>query len=158
MSIKARLAQAGVTGVLALAGTLTYFHEGDVRSVYFDPTGTLTVCSGHTRSKLELGQVFSEADCTDKFIQDLKVAQADVKACIKTPLPERTEAALVSFTFWAGRTHLCSSTLAQKANQGDLVGACQELPRWVYSKGQVLPGLVTRRKAELKLCLEGVVP
>lgn len=157
MAIKARLIAAGLSSVLTLAGGSVYLYEGDSPDVYRDATGTLTVCAGHTRSELQLGEVFSQEKCTDLFIQDLRVAQSDIKACISGPLPERTEAALVSFAFNVGRTQLCSSTLARKANQGDLVGACQELPRWVYSKGQVLPGLITRRDAEMRLCLEGVI-
>lgn len=156
MGIKARLAAAGVSGVLALAGGIAYQHEGEVTKVYRDPVGVLTACVGHTSPALRMGQTFSKQECTDKFIQDLRTAQAAVRRCIKHPLPIYTEAALISFTFNVGSGALCTSTLAKLANTGNLVAACQQLPRWVHADKQKLPGLVTRRHDELQMCLRGV--
>jgi lysozyme len=156
MSIKARLAAAGVVGAIALAGPVAYKWEGEVPKVYVDPVGILTACVGHTSPSLRAGQHFSKQECTELFVKDLRIAQAAVKRCIKYPLPVHTEAALISFTFNVGGSALCTSTLAKLANAGDLVGACKQLPRWVFGGGKVLPGLVNRRKDELNLCLWGV--
>ena len=41
--------------------------------------------------------------------------------------------------------------MARKLKAGDIPGACNELPRWIYAKGKVLPGLVARRAAESAL-------
>ena len=62
-------------------------------------------------------------------------------------------AAIVDFTFNIGAGRLQTSTLRWRINQRDWLAAGQELRRWVYGGGKVLPGLVTRREAEAALIL-----
>ena len=50
-----------------------------------------------------------------------------------------------------GSEAFCNSTLARKANSGDLAGACAELSRWTRAGGVVWPGLVKRRALERKV-------
>ena len=57
-------------------------------------------------------------------------------------------AAIVALTFSVGAGRLQTSTLRRRVNQRDWGAAAQELRRWVYGGGKVLPGLVTRREAE----------
>ncbi|HTD03821.1 lysozyme [Undibacterium sp.] len=56
--------------------------------------------------------------------------------------------------FGSGRAIII--TMVRKLNAGDYAGACNELPRWVYAGGKILPGLVKRRAAEQELCLRGL--
>jgi len=65
--------------------------------------------------------------------------------------PEGRLAAIVDFTFNLGAGRLQTSTLRRRINQRDWVAVAQELRRWVYGGGKVLPGLVIRRDAELRL-------
>ena len=46
-----------------------------------------------------------------------------------------------------------NSTLVKRLIKGENPNtvAAQELPKWVYGGGKVLPGLVKRRNAEVKL-------
>jgi lysozyme len=67
--------------------------------------------------------------------------------------PEGRLAAIVDFTFNLGAGRLQASTLRRRVNQRDWVAARQELSRWVYGGGKVLPGLVARREAEVGLLL-----
>ncbi len=62
--------------------------------------------------------------------------------------PQRRLSAIVDFTFNLGAGRLQTSTLRRRINLRDWVAAGQELRRWVYGGGKVLPGLVTRREAE----------
>lgn len=64
-------------------------------------------------------------------------------------------AAIVDFTFNLGAGRLQTSTLRRRVNQRDWVAAGQELRRWVYGGGKVLPGLVARRAAEVSLLAGG---
>ena len=57
----------------------------------------------------------------------------------------------MAFTFNLGGGRLQTSTLRRRINQRDWSAAAVELARWVYGAGRVLPGLVTRRKAEERL-------
>ncbi|WP_439650203.1 glycoside hydrolase family protein [Isoalcanivorax beigongshangi] len=51
-----------------------------------------------------------------------------------------------------GAGGLQTSTRGLRVNQRDWIGAGQELRRWVYGGGKVLPrGLVARREAEIAL-------
>ena len=60
-------------------------------------------------------------------------------------------AAIVDFTFNLGAGRLQASTLRRRINQRDWTAAGQELRRWVYGGGKVLPGLVAHRKTEATL-------
>lgn len=61
--------------------------------------------------------------------------------------------ALVSWAFNVGCGNAASSTLIQRLNNGEdpSAVATNELPQWNKSGGEVLPGLVRRRKAEVDL-------
>ena len=61
--------------------------------------------------------------------------------------------ALVSFAFNAGLGNLQRSTIRMKANRGDWEGAAEAFMVWTKGGGKVLPGLVKRREAEVKLFL-----
>ncbi len=60
-------------------------------------------------------------------------------------------AAIVDFTFNLGAGRLQTSTLRRRVNQRDWAASAQELSRWIYGGGKVLPGLVARRQAEAAL-------
>ena len=60
-------------------------------------------------------------------------------------------AAIVDFTFNLGAGRLQTSTLRRRINQRDWSSAVNELRRWVYGAGKILPGLVARREAEVFL-------
>jgi len=65
--------------------------------------------------------------------------------------PVRRLAAIVDFTFNLGAGPLQASTLRRRVNQRDWAGTAQELRRWIYGGGKVLPGLILRREAETLL-------
>jgi lysozyme len=151
---KARLIAAAIA-VSATGVAFISKHEGLRTSAYVDPVGVVTVCYGHTGTA-RLGQVFSHEACQGLLREDLREAERAVKRFISVPLPQPTFDALVSFTFNVGAGNLQRSTLRRKANAGDLVGACNEILKWRYARGVVLPGIVTRRAAEHRMCLSGL--
>ena len=59
--------------------------------------------------------------------------------------------AIVDFAYNLGVGRLQTSTLRRKINAQDWEGAKEQLLLWVRGGGRVLPGLVTRRKAEAAL-------
>lgn len=155
MAIKTRLVQVGAPAVIVAAGVLAYYFEGEHRKPYVDPVGIPTVCVGETGRAVVLGKTYTPEECARLYVDSLTTAAHHVERC--TPnLPENMKPPLVSFAFNVGGGAYCRSTLARKANAGDLVGACKELLRWTYAGGRQLPGLVRRRKAEADLCLRGI--
>ena len=93
----------------------------------------------------------TRAQCRALLEADL-ARHAEALACIRQPLTDGQKAAFVSFAYNVGPRAFCDSTLAKKANAGDIPGACAELSKWVYAKGQRLLGLVKRRAAERAMC------
>ncbi|GAA3304125.1 hypothetical protein GCM10020218_103070 [Dactylosporangium vinaceum] len=61
--------------------------------------------------------------------------------------------ALVSWTYNIGNGNMQSSDLVSRMNAGEdpVAVANNELPQWIHSNGQVMDGLVRRRKEEVNL-------
>lgn len=132
--------------------------EGVRYEPYYDIGGVLTVCYGHTGDDIVQGKRYTKAECLDILERDTIRFDRAVDRCIQTPLPDDTKAAFISFAFNVGEAAMCKSTLARLANQGDLVGACNQLPRWRFVKGHEVRGLLNRRISEKSLCLRGLSP
>lgn len=133
---------AGLAGIM--------LHEGSVPRVYLDPVGIPTACVGHTGTvtRADIGLPMSRAVCEYLLSQDVQEAEAAVRRCTTAKVTQEQYDSLVSFTFNVGAANYCGSTLLRKANAGDCLGAANEFNRWVYARGQRLPGLVTRRSHE----------
>lgn len=120
---------------------------------YVCPAGFWTVGYGHlcTQDHSPLTQDEAEA----YLAQDLvKALSATLRYCpVLATAPEQRLAAIVDFTFNLGGGRLQTSTLRRRINQQDWSSAALELRRWVYGGGKILPGLVTRRDAEIALLL-----
>ena len=155
MTPRQRLVAKIGAGAVALVLPVVMLYEGTVLRTYKDPVSILTACTGHTGPELRMGQTFTKEQCETMLYGDL-LKHADALNCIKTPLTDNQKAAFLSFAFNVGNGAFCKSTLARKANAGDLMGACAELSRWVMAGGRELPGLVKRRAAERQLCEKGL--
>ena len=142
-------------GATALAVPLVMLYEGTVLQSYRDPIGIITACVGHTGPELRMGQRYTRQQCEDMLYGDL-LKHAQALDCIKQPMTDGQKAAFLSFAFNVGTSAFCDSTLARKANAGDMAGACAELSRWTRAGGRELPGLVKRRAAERELCERGL--
>ena len=121
---------------------------------YVCPAGFWTIGYGHlcTQNHPPITQDEAEA----YLAQDLvKALNATLRYCpVLATEPEGRLAAIVDFTFNLGAGRLQTSTLRRRVNQRDWVAVGQELRRWVYGGGKVLPGLVTRREAEMAFLYE----
>ena len=142
-------------GAVALVVPLVMLWEGTVLRSYRDPIGIITACVGHTGPELRMGQRYTRQQCENMLYGDL-LKHADALGCIKRPMTDGQKAAFLSFAFNVGNKAFCDSTLARKANAGDMPGACAELSRWTHAGGRELPGLVKRRAAERQLCEKGL--
>lgn len=145
-----RKGSAALAVVVALVGGF----EGLRTYAYRDPVGIPTICFGETRG-VKMGDTATVEQCQQMLGDRLVEFSAGVDRCLTANVPAQSYAAFVSFAYNVGTGAFCSSTLVKKANAGDLVGACNQLPRWTRAAGIVLPGLVNRRSQEQALCLEG---
>ncbi|SFB02545.1 lysozyme [Collimonas sp. OK607] len=118
---------------------------------YVCPAGFWTIGYGHLCVHDHPPITQDEAEAY--LAQDLvKALNSTLRYCpVLATEPEGRLAAIVDFTFNLGTGRLQTSTLRRRINQRDWSAAGQELHRWVYGGGKILPGLVTRRQAEVVL-------
>lgn len=123
-------------------------HDPSRAHPYVCPAGYWTIGYGHLCDTTH--PPISEAEAEVYLARDLNAAlAATLRYCpVLATEPEGRLAAIVDFTFNLGAGRLQTSTVRRRINQRDWVAAGQELQRWVYGGGKVLPGLVTRREAE----------
>lgn len=131
-------------------------HEGWINIGYRDPVSIATRCVGHTGPEVKVGVRYSDAICKQDLAMDLIKHGLEIDQCLTRDIPDTSRAAFTSFAFNVGSAKFCASTMARKANAGDLAGACAELDRWVFAGGRKLRGLERRRKDERALCEKGL--
>jgi lysozyme len=146
-----------VAVILATATPMVMVHEGLRTKAYLDPVGIPTICFGETLG-VKMGDVKSEQECTDMLQPRLEGFLTHMRSCTRseTPIPAKTEAAFLSFTYNLGTGVYCRNIAGKRINVGDLEGACAALLLYTKAGGRELRGLVTRRKEEHALCVEGL--
>jgi len=124
---------------------------------YICPAGFWTIGYGHLCDSKH--PPITEAEAEVYLARDLQSALvATLRYCpVLATEPESRLAAIVDFTFNLGAGRLQTSTLRRRINQRDWAASAQELRRWVYGGGRVLPGLITRRVAESELLYQRVI-
>lgn len=119
--------------------------------------GIPTVCFGETRG-VKLGDRYTVEECKIMLGDGLVEFEAGMRKCLKAPdtVPDKPYVAFLSLSYNIGVGAFCRSSIARKANAGDLRGACNAITLYNRAGGRVVQGLVNRRAAERKLCLEGL--
>lgn len=139
--------------------------EGSRSQAYRDVRGLLTIGVGHliTQSELSSGKIYirgvpvkwrnglSNRDIDNLLAQDLERFNTAVNDAVTVNLRQYQFDSLVSFSFNVGPSAFRNSTLLKVLNQGNYNEVPNQFMRWVYSNGKKIPGLVHRRKREVKL-------
>ena len=126
------------------------------RDPYHCPAGILTDGIGNTQG-VKVGAHKTDKQIADDWDRNILAAERCVNRYANgKALPDNTFAAAVELTFNVGCPTMENSTFYNLLKQGDLRAACNELPRWVYSNGTKLKGLLTRREKSKALCLDGL--
>jgi lysozyme len=134
--------------------------EGFVPRPYNDAAGHATIGFGHlihhgpvtAADRAHWGTISRERGLV-LLSEDARGAAQAVEQHVRVPLSREQFDALVSFVFNVGTGAFGSSTLLRKLNAGDRHGAADEFLRWSRAGGRVLPGLLSRRRAERALFL-----
>jgi lysozyme len=115
---------------------------------YICPAGFWRIGYGHLCDPKH--SPITDAEGEINLAPDLQIAlAATLRYCPVLPTEhEGRLGAIIDFTFNLGAGRLQASTLRRCVNQRDWTAAANELRRWVYGGGKVLPGLVARREAE----------
>jgi lysozyme len=126
--------------------------EGFRAQPYKDPAGFLTVGYGHKINNVaEAGETWTPDQALLAMKADAAEACSNVLALVKVTLTQGQLDALTDFTFNLGSQRLGGSTLLRKLNAGLYTECPAEINRWNIAGGEVQPGLVIRRAAEVAL-------
>ncbi|KAF2964128.1 hypothetical protein GQX73_g9457 [Xylaria multiplex] len=134
--------------------------EGFSADVYDDPTGNPTIGYGHLCqltgcSEIPYSIPLSEADGKSLLADDVISPQDCIttQTAASVTLNANQYGALVSWAYNVGCGNSGSSSLITRLNNGEdpQTVIAEELPLWNKSGGEVLPGLVRRRAAEVDL-------
>lgn len=162
MANKRTKAGIGGAAVIALCVPFLTYWEGTDLVAKRDAIGTghpITYCHGQTDEfgKVKAGDRFTPAQCDALLAKSLPKYLAPLQACIKVAIPDKAMGAALDAAYNAGDAAVCHSPMVAKFNAGDIKGGCEAFAGWyVRAAGNVVRGLVRRREAERKLCLEGV--
>ncbi|BDR26746.1 lysozyme [Pseudomonas phage sp. LP] len=144
----------GAALAAALAGLVAL--EGSETTAYRDIAGVPTICSG-TTAGVKMGDKATPEQCYQMTLKDYQRFERIVLDAIKVPLNVNEQTALTFFCYNVGPV-CTTSTAFKRFNQGRATEGCQALAMWnkVTIDGQkvVSKGLVNRRNAEIKQCLE----
>ena len=136
-------------------------HE-DYRGAAYMPTpndrptigfGATTDMSGHP---VQIGEQTNPVRALIKLNADVTATQDALHQCIgDVPLYQHEWDAYISLAYNIGPGSFCRSTLVRFLHHSppDYPDACRQILRWDRQAGHVLPGLVTRRRAEYRLCM-----
>jgi lysozyme len=137
------------------------YHEAIVPYPYKDSAGIWTIGVGHTKyaghpdpSKLTPGQEYPLDFCMNLFKKDIKKYEQRVDKAVTVEIEQHEFDALVAFDYNTGGIYKASLTKA--LNSGDRKANVAKLfLNWVKAGGRVSKGLVNRRRAEMRLFLNG---
>jgi len=150
----------GLTVAGSIAVGLVGAWEGFRTKAYIPIPGDVpTICFGSTRG-VKMGDTKTAAECKALLGTELVEYEGNMRRCLVNPdkIPDKPYVTFLSLTYNIGSRGFCNSSIARKANAGDLRGACDALLLYNRASGRVVQGLVNRRKAERKMCLEGLAP
>ena len=128
-------------------------YEGLKLHSYYCPARKLTIGYGHTGPDVKSGMQISENMAELLLMKDCERFEKGILELVKVRLTENQLSALICFTFNVGREAFRNSTMLRLINERNIT-ASDEFLKWVHAGGQVLPGLVSRRKSERELFLK----
>ena len=145
-------AQAGEMALVMCVKQLIERDEGDVLTAYPDPgTGgdPWTIGYGHTGPDVTPGLTITEAQAQILLAGDLHKFEEGVKELVGTaPTNDNQFSAMVSLSYNIGLGNYGRSSVLRFHNQGNYQQAADAFLLWDKAAGNVLPGLVRRRRQE----------
>ncbi|BAP26825.1 MAG: lysozyme [Candidatus Liberibacter asiaticus] len=118
--------------------------------------GAWTIGYGHTGSDVTEGMTITEKEAEDFLLKDASKSLnllLESSPALKSTSENRL-VAVADFVFNLGIGNYNKSTFKQRVDAQDWEKAAEECKKWTKAGGKVLPGLVKRRDAEVKLLLE----
>jgi len=129
--------------------------EGLRIKAYKCPAAVWTFGYGHTSAagspEVSPGLEITKDEAEEILKRDMVQYEAGVEKLVKVELEQCQFDALVDFAYNAGVGALAKSTLLKKVNAEKFDEVPAEFMKWTKGGGKELPGLVRRRRAEVKI-------
>ena len=129
--------------------------EGLRLKAYKCPAAVWTIGYGHTSAAgapiVNPDLVITKDEAEEVLARDMEQYEEGVRKYVKVDLTQGQFDALVDFAYNAGVGALQKSTLLKKVNAEKFDEVPAEFMKWTKGGGKELPGLVRRRRAEVKL-------
>ena len=129
--------------------------EGLRLKAYKCPAAVWTIGYGHTSAAgapiVNPDLVITKDEAEEVLERDMEQYEEGVRKYVKVDLTQGQFDALVDFAYNAGVGALAKSTLLKKVNAEKFDEVPAEFMKWTKGGGKELPGLVRRRRAEVKL-------
>lgn len=138
--------------------------EGWVLRGYEDPVhgaAVPTACAGVTEGVV-VGRKYTEEECTLMTAQAMVKHAAPIMKCVPDDISPQTLAVFADFSFNAGPSAFCGSTISKRAMAGDMRGACDAFLLWYRAGGadcrtdRRCRGVWVRRQKQRADCLAGL--
>ena len=150
---QAALLSLSASGLIFLASQESYSPVP-----YKDTKGIIT--NGFGNASITPNQKVTVPKALEDLKQNTSEAGKAVSSCVMSRITQNQYDAFVSLAYNVGSYSFCKSTIVKKANQDDLIGACEEFKRWTFVGGKDCKiksnncyGIYKRREAERQLCL-----
>jgi len=129
--------------------------EGLRLKAYKCPASVWTIGYGHTSAAgapiVTPELVITKDEAEQVLARDMEQYEEGVRKYVKVDLTQGQFDALVDFAYNAGVGALAKSTLLKRVNAEKFDEVPAEFMKWTKGGGKELPGLVRRRRAEVKL-------
>jgi lysozyme len=143
--------------VMAATAAFVAPWEGTSTTPYRDIVGKWTVCTGETNIPM---RTYTKDECAAILADALPKYYGEIAACwgpdVESRLTNNQRVAFTSGAYNFGTGAFCKSSMVRALKAGDMVGSCHALRMYNRAGGKVVKGLDNRRRAEEKLCLEGL--
>ena len=124
--------------------------EGCELTAYQDSVKVWTIGYGHTKEVKE-GMIITQAEAAQMLEEEMPEYEGYINNMVKINLEQCQFDALCSWVYNLGPTNLSESTLLKVLNENKYDEVPAQIRRWNKAGGQVLEGLIKRRKAEASL-------
>jgi lysozyme len=141
-----------MTNILQKAAQFVKQWEGCRLEAYQDSGGLWTIGYGAT-TDVHNGMTITQEEAINFLENDLEYAYHAILRLTRVFLKENQMIALLDFVYNVGSGAYQRSSLRAHINRQDYEGAAKQFMKWNKVRGQVIPGLTKRRKAEKDLFL-----
>lgn len=152
-----KITAAVIAASVTVAAPLTMKWEGVSLRVYKDRLAynIPTYCYGETED-VDFNKTYTIAECGALLRKKLPRYTREIAMCLTGEISATTLGAFTVTAYNIGTAAFCNSSMARRFNLDQKTAACDALLLWTKAGGQFRQGLLNRRKAERRLCLEGL--